>query len=54
VANCQLVAEICYTNGYQGVAGRGGYVACALRRVATPGATTSGRGARSRFPLVST
>jgi len=41
-------------NGYQGVAGRGGYVARARRRVATPGADTSGRGARSRFPLVST
>jgi len=41
-------------NGYQGVAGRGGYVARARHRVATPGAATSGRGARSRFPLVST
>jgi len=42
------------TNGHQGVAGRGGYVARARRRVATPEAATSGGGARSRFPLVST
>jgi len=43
-----------HANGHQGVAGRGGYVARARRRVATPEAATSGGGARSRFPLVST
>jgi len=38
------------SDGFQGAAGRGGYVARARHRVATPGAATSGAGRQPRSP----